>query len=113
MHPFRRFLDHRGEPYGPDALRLPCAVGAVLFSLSGGYRGLAPLACRMVGGWSFGDSFAQPCRSMVLRYPRDLPDGAGAIASGADGRQWPPAAGFVGLAHPYPVPACLPLGGAL
>ena len=23
MHPLRRHLDHRGPPYGPDALRLP------------------------------------------------------------------------------------------
>lgn len=46
-------------------------------------------------------------------FPSIVPDGAGAIATGATRRQERAAAGFMGLAHPSPVPACLPLGGAL
>jgi len=49
----------------------------------------------------------------VGAFPSIVPDGAGAIATGATRRQERAAAGFMGLAHPSPVPACLPLGGAL
>jgi len=79
-----------------------------------GNTGDLPPCFRMVGGWSFGESFALPGRPcQVGAFPSIVPDGAGAIATGAARRQERAAAGFMGLAHPSPVPACLPLGGAL
>ena len=113
MHPLRRTVDHRGQPYGPDALRLPCAFGAVLFSLAGEYRGLAPLLPDGGGLELWGKLRPTWQAYQVGAFPWIVPDGAGAIASGAVRRQERTAAGFMGLAHPSPVPACLPLGGAL
>ena len=96
MPTLRRQVAHSGTPYGPDALRLPCAWRRS-FEIS--FRDRIPGTCPPAAGWWGVELRGKLRPSREGRswgaFPFDLPDGAGASPRGLGGLAEPPGAAFM------------------